>query len=190
MLESIQATALTRSESTPASSTMRGLSTTARIWRPIAVNRKMKPSTRTTSTVRIAAIKKSHATKWVPMLNPVAVIPSMGGMLDRTVVGTGAWPVMMSWAIIGNAMNNPSTETSLTCQLAVRMARNRTRSSARPRRGDTMSTATTRPSQRGSPSTSTIWTYTAPPTNAWAAYAKLNTPVVLYVKTMPIAISA
>ena len=37
MLDSIQETALTRSESTPASSTIRGLSTTARICSPVAV---------------------------------------------------------------------------------------------------------------------------------------------------------
>ena len=61
-LESIQATALTRSEFTPASSTMRGLSTTARICSPIAVYRKMNPRIRTVSTVTIAA-KRSPTTR-------------------------------------------------------------------------------------------------------------------------------
>ncbi len=177
--ESIHDTALTRSESTPASSTMRGLSTTARIWRPIAVQRKIAPSPSTTRTVRIAAVVKSHATKWVPMWNPASLIPSIGGMLDRCVTGTGCWPVSKILVISGIAMKSPSTDTNFVCQPAVRMARNRMRSSAKPSRGDTIRIATTRPSQRGRPSTSTISTYTAPATNACAANAKLKTPVVL-----------
>ena len=139
----------------------------------------MSPRTITASTVMIAAIAKSHATKCVPMLNPAALIPSMGGMLDRGVTGTGCWPLTTSFVISGKATNMPSTATSFTCQPAVRMARNSSRSKASPSSGDTTSTETTRPSQRGSPWTSTISTYTAAATKAWAANAKLKTPVVL-----------
>ena len=178
-LESIHATALTRSEFTPASSTMRGLSTTARICSPIAVYRKMKPRISTASTVTIAAIAKSHDTKCVPMLNPGALMPNIGGMLDLVVTGTGCCPLMKSRTIWGNAMNMPSTVTSFTCHPALRIARNKNRSKARPSSGDTMRIATTRPSQRGLLFTSTSSTYTAAATKAWAANAKLKTPVVL-----------
>ncbi len=113
------------------------------------------------------------------MLNPAALMPSMGGMLDRGVTGTGCCPLMKSSTIWGSAMNMPRTATSFTCHDAVRIARNKSRSNANPSSGETSSTATTRPSHRGSPCTSTISTYTAPATKAWAANAKLKTPVVL-----------
>ena len=148
VLDSIHATALTRSESTPASSTMRGLSTTARICNPVAVYRKITPRTITTTTVRIAAMVKSHATKWVPMLKPAELIPNIGGMLDRDVTGTGWRPVNTILVISGSATNRPSTETSFTCQPDVRIARNRIRSRANPTNGDTISTATMSPNAR------------------------------------------
>ncbi len=144
----------------------------------------------TTSTVRIAAIKKSHATKWVPMLNPGEVIPKSGGMLDRDVTGTGCRPVKTSFTISGRATNRPSTETSFTIQPDPRIARNNVRSRRSPKSGETISTETMSPNARAPRiscpkswsrrwSTSTISTYTAPAMNAWAASAKLKTPVVL-----------
>ena len=56
VLDSIQAIMLTRSASTPASSTMRGLSTTARIWSPIGVKRKMTPRIATAITVTMTIV--------------------------------------------------------------------------------------------------------------------------------------
>ena len=50
-LDSIQAIVPTRSALTPASCNMRGLSTTARICRPRAVDRKRAPRATTTTTV-------------------------------------------------------------------------------------------------------------------------------------------
>ena len=58
-LDRIQAKALTRPALTPASSVMRGLSTTARISRPTGVNR--KSTTRTAATTTVAALIDSSS---------------------------------------------------------------------------------------------------------------------------------
>ena len=94
-----------------------------------------------------------------------------GGGID------GSDPAMMiaSW---GSATSRPSEGTSLTSGEAVRMRRNRSRSSRTPTRGPMTSTAMTVEAHRGQPSWSSD-TYARADTKAWAPNAKLNTPDAL-----------
>ena len=135
-LESIHDDMLTRSELTPASSVRRGLSTTARMRRPMAVYLSMSVSTRNTRAPQIAIARSSRLTNtlwsglnvWLPWGTMPTALALVFEPNHRNTM-------------LGMATNRPSTETSFAVSLAVRRYRNSNRSNNQPTPGPTMPTA-------------------------------------------------
>ena len=142
-LDSIHETVPTRSASTPASSVMRGLSTTARIWSPRAVDRNSTVSPTTMSTV------STMVTSW---LLSMVIWPTLWKSSDASPGGRCLAPApRSSFTIEGMATSRPSDVTSLATGGAVRRWRYNPRSRIQPSSGATITTETTNAGSVGQP---------------------------------------
>ena len=178
---SAHASAALRAGRAPVSVASAGSSTAARMATPVRLRRISNHSPSATRPARAMVMSWSHG---IPTPRTSTRLPSKNASMGRRRTGS-----QMNWATPTSPSSRPRLATSVMVSdmpWTPRMSR----ATPRPNMGARIPSVTASASGADQPQSKRSCQYTNAPIMAMAPWAKLNTPVVVYVRTRPLATMA